>query len=605
MRHLNKIASVFCTAALGMLTLTGCEGGDLYNMDSPDWISEKIDSINNSKNSGSEEELVGMMEDVYTIGNTDYTSGWWTAFSKQYVVPDGQKWNAVFNLSINPSDNTYYKNFALVICNDQERTSSDYSEYGAIRFDATGDSASYNSQWGVNYTLPFKFSDSNQLLAPVSNEDANVQKLGGKVTLTVDRSKVDTFYVKITNGTVTKTYTQPYKIGNLNADATNTNIRCFLVPEGSFITFQQTNIEPIGGCTSADDKQPLSMELANIPSTVDVGTPLDDAMQNVSAVVTFEEGVTQTVSAADLMFTAIPDMDQTGEKTLVAIYNKTFKGEIAEKPIVASATFKVVPAVAALTVTGLPDKTTYNIYKSAKGLTGGELFFNTTGLEVTATYVDGTTGVMELSNLNISNIPAKAGTQQVTITSENGTTTTVDIDVNEVEATDATVAESSIGLSDCTGGWWSDFITDVNVPAGEARAFTFTNYTAGASNWQNFVVILRNAEKGEYAVVRSDNYGWGGTGYNNVTLGGTQGTWADWLAVMNGAKVTVYVSNAEGQADVYAVMKGTDGKTYTQYYYGIDIDPDDLNVSFTVDGSYLVFDNAAGAKSYKALRHRK
>lgn len=45
MKYLNKIASVFCTAALGLLTLTGCEGGDIYKVDSPDWLSQKIDSI--------------------------------------------------------------------------------------------------------------------------------------------------------------------------------------------------------------------------------------------------------------------------------------------------------------------------------------------------------------------------------------------------------------------------------------------------------------------------------------------------------------------------------------------------------------------------------
>ena len=67
MRHQNKLATVFCVAAFGMMTLTGCEGGDLYNMLSPDWLSERIDSIAKA-NTGGEEELEGMMEDVYTIG---------------------------------------------------------------------------------------------------------------------------------------------------------------------------------------------------------------------------------------------------------------------------------------------------------------------------------------------------------------------------------------------------------------------------------------------------------------------------------------------------------------------------------------------------------
>ena len=90
MRHLNKLASVFCGAALGLMSLTGCEGGDLYDLNSPDWLADAIAEANANKG---EEELVGMMEDVYTIGNTDYSSGWWQAFSKYYVVPDGQKSN--------------------------------------------------------------------------------------------------------------------------------------------------------------------------------------------------------------------------------------------------------------------------------------------------------------------------------------------------------------------------------------------------------------------------------------------------------------------------------------------------------------------------------
>ena len=41
--------------------------------------------------------------------------------SKYYVVPDGQKWNAVLNLNLNSGDNTYYKNFAIVFTNDVDR----------------------------------------------------------------------------------------------------------------------------------------------------------------------------------------------------------------------------------------------------------------------------------------------------------------------------------------------------------------------------------------------------------------------------------------------------------------------------------------------------
>lgn len=59
---------------------------------------------------------------------------------------------------------------------------------------------------------------------------------------------------------------------------------------------------------------------------------------------------------------------------------------------------------------------------------------------------------------------------------------------------------------------------------------------------------------------------------------------------MNGAKVTVYVTNCgNGTADVQAVMQGTTGTTSTQYYLGIStVDPADLNFALTVDSSHLV-----------------
>ena len=180
MKYIHQIKSVIFLAVMGLLTLTGCEGGDLYNVDAPDWISQKIDSINKSKQNTGEEVLVGMQEDVYSIGAKDFTSGFWQQFSKYYVVPENTKWNAVFNLNINPNDNTYYKNFALIITNDVDRGGEGYSVYGAIRFDATGDSAKFNSQWGGLY---FKYTKSNLLLSPVDNKDEKVQQLGGKITL--------------------------------------------------------------------------------------------------------------------------------------------------------------------------------------------------------------------------------------------------------------------------------------------------------------------------------------------------------------------------------------------------------------------------------------
>lgn len=598
MKRLNKLASVFCVAAMALTAMTGCEGSDMFSVNSPDWLSEKIDSIEKA-NQSTEEVLVGMNEDVYTVGNTDFSSGFWTSFSKYYVVQDNQKWNAVFNLNINPSATNTYKNFALLITNDVDRGGTGYTEYGAIRFD---NQPSGNSEWGDH--IDRSCVQSN--LTFETDKDKGVDKLGGKVTLTVDRSRVDTFMVKITNGTVTKTYIKPSKIANLNADESNTNIRCFLVPDGSYIDFMQSNVEPIGGYTSAQDKAPVSMVLNNVPAEVDKGTTLEEAMQNVSATVTFEEGVTKVIPASELLFSAINDMDEVGEKTLIVIYNKTFKGENAATPIVANAKFNVVAGIKAITVTQAPTRTNYYYYNSA-AVDGVKhtLAFDPTGMEVTATYVEGDPAVLDNSKLTFSKIPATAGTHQVTITTENGKKTTVDVTVAESAVKAITMSPSVLGAEDNSTMWTDQTYTGFEkIALGQTAVIKFTNYSNLGGNWNNFLAVLRSGAA-EQTVLRADNWGWG-AGYEASDKSGGQVDWATWLAAMNGAQVTAYFTNCgNGTVDAQFIMVGTDGNTYNQYYLGLNnFDPSDVQVGFSVDGSHLNF-GAASARKHYTRAHRR
>ncbi len=583
MKYIKKISTVLCAAALGIATMTSCEGGDIINVNSPSWLQEKIDSI---AAANKDEELVGMNEDVYTVGETDFSSGWYTAFSKYYQVEDNQKWNAVFNLSINPSASKTFKNFALYITNDEDRGAN--KEYGAIRYDYQ---PSGNSEWGDHITR--KYATSNLTFA--TDTDKGIEKLGGKVTLTVDRSKVDTFLVKITNGTVTKTYIQPKALENLNADASNTKIRCFLVPEGSYINFLESNVEPIGGYTSAADKAPLSMVLHNVPTELDKGADLNEAMAGVSATVTFEEDLTKEIPASELNFSAINDMDVVGENNLVVIYNKTFKGENAATPIIGKAPFKVVSGIKSISVTTMPTRKTYYFYKSA-ALNGVErtLAFDPTGMVVTAKYVEGDDAVVDNSKLKFSSVPATVGEHEVTITTENGRTATVKVNVAESAVTPVTPTPTKLGNEDNSADWWSVFTDDMNVPAGKTYKYEFTNYSNLKAKWNNFSIILRKQDKKEYGVFRADDYGWRYvTEIADLPIqhGNSSAEESVWCKAMNGAKCTAYITNNNnGMADIQIVMNGSDSKTYIQYYLGIDtVDPSDLNVSFTLEGSHLVF----------------
>ncbi len=636
MKYLNKFASVFCAAALGMLALTSCEGGDLYEIDAPDWISAKADSIKNA-NQGGEEELVGMMEDVYTVGATDFSSGWWAQFSKYYQIPENAVWNAQFNLNINPSASNTYKNFAMIISNDEDRGAANYKEYGAIRFD---NQPSGNSEWGdyidrsfVESTLTFE-----------TDTDNGVEKLGGKVTLTIDRSQGG-MLVKITNGTVTKTYKQTATLENLNADAANTTIRAFLVPEGSYINWLSTNLEPIGGCTSAEDKQPLSMELKGAPRKVLQGASIEEAFANISATVQFETGVAKDVAAAELTIEAIPDMTELGTKTLVVVYNKTYKGEGADKPVIAYASFEVVDKM--YTCIGAADNSTafWGAHSDNIKVNAGETFVTTftnyssgaanwNNFVVVLCSSDGATeyAVVRADNFGWGNgyaactpsggqadwaawLAAMDGAKVKLSVTNNGDGTA---DVEAImEGTDGNTYTQSytgintvdpdnfyfnltvdgshieydnvIGAEDNSTAFWGAHSADVTVPVGKTVSTRFVNYSNGAANWNNFVVVLTSDGTAEYAVVRADNFGWGDS-YAACTPSGGQADWATWLAAMDEAKVTVSVTNHGTSADVKIVMVGNDGNTYYQDYIGISPINESLKFRLTVDGSHLVFE---------------
>lgn len=576
MRHLNKLLCACSFVALGLPVLTGCEGGELFDVNAPDWISDKVQEIEDSENNN--------QEDIYTFGSTDYSSAFWTEFSKYYVVPDGKIWTAEFELHIDPNATNTYKNFALVMTNDVDREGEGYKEYGVMRYDHQ---PSGNSEWGsyinrsyVQSTLTFE-----------TDTDEGIEKLGGKVTLTVDRTVEDFFAVTMTNGVVTKTYEQPYEWENLNAEASNTNIRCFLVVEGSYIDFLSSKIGTTGGNVSAD-KNPKSMVLKNVPQYVDAGTSLEEAMAGVTAEVTFEDDATKIVSASELSFTAIPDMDTPGAKTLVAAYNKTFKGENCDTPIMAYANFEVVEKIVSIEVTTQPTRTTYYYYTSSAtaSLNNRTLAFDPTGMVVKATDSSGKTRVLDNSRLTFSTVPAKVGLQIVTITAEAGITATVNVIVKESQVLEVTNNKTTVGTMDNSTPFWGDFSDEFNVPVGETRFIKFTNFTSRVANYHNFVVVLRKSNLIEYAVVRADNYGWG-DGYAACLTSGGQADWVAWRDEMNGAKVTVYVTNCgNGTADVQAVMVGNAGTTSTQYYLGINtIDPNDLNFALTVENAHLIF----------------
>ena len=170
-----------------------------------------------------------------------------------------------------------------------------------------------------------------------------------------------------------------------------------------------------------------------------------------------------------------------------------------------------------------------------------------------------------------------------------------------------TITGTQLGAEDFTSGWWTTFSEGWEVPSGETVSKTFVNWHgAEASNWNNFVIVLqseavspleKSADCVEYAVLRADNWGWKMDGDTQLTTGDNLDTlgwtvesdwnWDTFAADLQGATVTVSVTNNGDTADVECQITTAAGDTHFQNYKNIAINDGALGFCLTVDSSML------------------
>ena len=586
MKHLNKLASVFCVAVMGLTALTGCEGSDLFSVNGPDWISEKADSIANA-NQGQAPTISPLV-----LGAEDNSDAFWASHLDQDIkVPSNKIYTVGFTNYSSGANN--YNNYYVVL-----RSADKTKEYAVLRSDDYG--------WSTNYDNGYtNCTHSNTGSADWASWLAAMN--GAHVTVAVTNNGDNTADVVATvEGTDGKTYVQNYsgigvESGDLNLDFTT---------DGCHYVFDKAEVD----VADAVDQQPSSMELINVPEEVDKNSTLAEATAGIKGKVTYSGGTVKEVAASDLSFMLVPGtglnadgkLDQVGEYYVVATLNKTMFGKTAEKSVSASAKINVVAGIKSIKITKAPSRTKYYFYHSA-ALEGVDhtLAFDPTGMEVTATYVEGDPAVLDNSKLTFSKIPATAGTHQVTITTENGKKTTVDVTVAESAVKAVTMSPSVLGAEDNSTLWATPTYTEFEkIALGQTAVIKFTNYSNLGGNWNNFLAVLRSGDA-EQTVLRADNWGWG-AGYEASVKSGGQANWETWLAAMNGAQVTAYFTNCgNGTVDAQFIMVGTDGNTYNQYYLGLNnFDPSDVQVGFSVDGSHLNF-GASSARKHYTRAHRR
>lgn len=568
MKTSKLIRGAFYAAVLAAFALVGCEKLDTYTIGAPSDLQSTIDSIAAEKAKHSTGDTTYIDIATAIVGAEDNSAAWWTAFSDYFTIPVNKLLHLEFVNHGTGVNN--WNNWNLAVVNEVgDRDAEGYKEYFVLRSDAYGWAGTmadegYAYDGGmISHNYPDIDGDGD-----IWN-DFRTTMQGANVTLEVDHSPTGNVFVTATavgtNGVeLVMTYQQPVSAAK--------DIAAFLVCDGSYFEMKKAYLIP-SKITVVEDVAPVSIVVEGTPEFVEFGN--EDFWGDATATVTYADGSSAQVDSADISFTVIPDMTTLGEKTVIVSYSKTKQG--AYGPAVSTLyTLEVTNPVASMEITTMPDIKEYYFFST------DSVLFNTKGLVVTATYSDGTTGVLANSGLKFSKIPAAEGTQNAVIAYVGATSTvTVECPVTLVKGT------GQVGANDFSSGWWTVFSDDYNIPTGQSKTLNMYCYSDNLQPYHSPCTILRKADMTEYGVVRMDNFGWG-DGYATATLT-SDWNWDIFASSINGSRVEITVTNnGDNTADVLYNVTYVNGETHFQKYEGITVDSADLNCALVIEGAYVV-----------------
>lgn len=569
----------YCTlgaAAMASFSLVGCENDDVYKVGAPSNLQALIDEA--AAKAAAANKRGESAEGPYRIGELDYSTAYWSVFSKYYTVGRADTLNIVFANSNGKSSNNY-NNWVMGITNNADIMSGEgYVEYYVPRADRWDN---LNDARGVN--TPYDGS-----VASLDSDDAwkkwRADMDGATVTVQVIRDEKGVMTLNTTavatDGKTkhTMSTTSNAEVGAAIPD--QDSIRVFFSVDHCYLNFSYSNkegkLDP-KSVVITGDVAPVSMKITDAPETVEIGN--DNFWGKAKATVTFENGQTIVADSADLTFTVVPDMKELGKKVVVATYNKTMQGVFCV-PVTAYYTLEVVNP----------------IVKIAAKYNGSALYFadgcasvvaSASDFEVTGTYSDDATVVLKTDEFTLSALEAKAGTQKVTVSYKGMSsvlTDEVDVEVKSVSG-----SGMMVGLEDMSTPWWAHFTPDWKVASGAESSVELTCNSLCTNNWCSPCVILRSSLKAEYIVVRMDNFGWG-DGWD-AAVKECDWNWDTYQAGQNKARVVVTVKNVgDGTAVVRYDVTHENGDKFFQQYSNIAVNADDLNFALVCEGSNMLFD---------------
>ena len=161
----------------------------------------------------------------------------------------------------------------------------------------------------------------------------------------------------------------------------------------------------------------------------------------------------------------------------------------------------------------------------------------------------------------------------------------------------ALAASENVGASDLSLGWWGAHSSIYELADGTQVTFTFKNYTAGNDNTDCPSVVLQNTSTGhsavdvegyyEYAIARTDNWGWGDRFLNDDAHKISNWNWDTYRSDINEADFTVVVARNNNVISIdMTIVKGS--TTHEQHYTGISVDKAEaVYTCLTIQNCYL------------------
>ncbi len=580
MNSIQKGLLAISATAIAAGLFSACDEDDTFDINSPSWLESRVDSIAASK--AEAEAAMGDTTRIElsntTIGPKDNTAAFFEGLSDAVAIPSGKMLTFEFDNYGSGANN--WNNWNLCVANNKNPDAEAYKEYFVLRSDAYGWGGKMGEEQGYVYEAGNISTNYAEVAAEAGAEDQwalfREKMQGAHVVMTVQHVTAGYVYVTATmtatDGTVlVESYFQTCSPGE--------DIYAFLVCDASHFENLTAMLTP--ATIVITESLPARLELSSAPAFLTLG---DTAYhQGIAAKVYFEDGTSADVDTLDLSFIA-PDLTTTGQKTVTVIYNKTSSGNYCA-PIYATYSL----AVTDFRSIRVENVATFKYWCTSLS-TDTVAPLNKAYVKVYGVDGDGEESLIDNSAVKFSDIRLDKGGEFTAVYQGLTATGTVE--------TEAVPNGLYVGLPDFSSTWWTVFSPDEQVKVGQTLTKKLQLRSNALSNWNSPTVIVRTAALAEYAVVRTDNFGWG-AGYDNIVTPESDWDWDVFAARLDCSVFTISVTNNGSTIDVKFSVVDAGGDTHYQNYTGIavagttQVDADDVYFSLTTEGAYMCIAGSA------------